>query len=115
MSAGKRGKVNTYGNIGSQSLKIRPDLRREKRGFFEKEPMKLFNKEQVRDVPKDNLNLAKQYRDIEKENYRRKLRRGQTDENYKAEKAWRPGGSAIYSAKGLRNKDILIQVAVEGS
>ena len=90
-------------------------MRRDRRGLFEKEPMQLYNKEKVREVSNDNLRLAKQYRNIERENYRQKLRRGLTDENFKADKAWRPGGQAIYSAKGLRNADLLIKVSVEGS
>lgn len=77
MSAGKRGRANTYGNIGIVGLKTRPDMRREKRGLFEKEPtMSLFNREKVKDVANDKLLLAKKYREIEKENHLRRLRRG---------------------------------------
>ena len=108
MSAGKRKSIDTYGNVGITSLKTRPDLRRDKRGFFEKEPMQMYNKEKVRDVSSDNLLMAKKYREIEKENYRKKLRNGLTDENYKADKAWRPGGSALYTTKGVRKPDLLI-------
>ena len=92
MSAGKRGRYNTFGNIGMVGLRARPDLRVDKRGLFEKEPMQLHVKGKVRDVSNDNLMLAKKYRDMEKENHLRKLRRGLTDENFKADKAWRPGG-----------------------
>lgn len=56
------------------SLKTRPDLRRDRKGFFEKEPMQMHNKEKVRDVSNDNLLMAKKYREVEKENYRKKLR-----------------------------------------
>ena len=49
-------------------------MRRDKRGFFELEPMQMWNKEKVRDISSDNLILAKKYRDTEKENYRKKLR-----------------------------------------
>lgn len=99
MSAGKKGRVNSYGNIGATSLRVKPDLRREKRGLFEKE-YKEYNKEYVKPVPNENLILAKKYYEIDKENHRKKLRRGLTDENYRADKAWRPGGAAIASHKG---------------
>ena len=95
------------------SLKTRPDMRHDVRGFFEQEPLQLYNKEKVRDVSNDNLKMAKKYREIEKENYRKKLSRGLTDENFKADKAWRPGGSAIYTAKGIRRPDLYIKVQVQ--
>ena len=55
--------------------------------------------------------MAKKYREIEKENYLRKLRRGLTTENFNADKAWRPGGKALYSAKGSdnRNADLMMK------
>ena len=34
----------------------------------------MYNKEKVRDVSNDNLLMAKKYREVEKENYRKKLR-----------------------------------------
>ena len=86
-------------------------MRREKLGFFEKEPSNsIYSRERIRDVSNDKLILSKKYREIEKENYRKKLSRGLTDENYRPDKAWRPGGSALFSAKGKIKPDLLIQV-----
>ena len=85
-------------------------------GFFEKEPThNLYNRERVRVVSNDKLIMAKKYRELEKENFRKKLSKGLAEENYRPDKAWRPGGSALFSSKGARKTDFLIQVQLKDS
>ena len=99
MSAKNGSRLNNYGEIGAVGLRARPDIRRDNRGLFEKVPnMDLYQKGKVKSVSKENLMLAKNYRNTEKEKHLSKLRRGLRDESYKSDQAWKPGGQAIYKA-----------------
>ena len=57
--------------------------------------MTQYNKGKIRDISAEKYLLAKKYNDMEKENFRKKLRKGSANENFRAERAWKPGGKAI--------------------
>ena len=103
--------ANSYGNIGASAIKLRPDLHRGSSGLFAKDPAdrlcSRYVAPRVLGTGKGYLEdghgsasqflLQSQYREHEKVDYRRRREHGMTEENFKQERVWRPGGRAIGS------------------
>lgn len=95
MSAGKR---SSFGQslFGSGALRMRPDMQRESKGFFQKTTTMDAQSRKVNlNVPKCALILPKRLNEQHKENFCNRLAKGETQENFRNQDVWRPGGHSI--------------------
>lgn len=98
LSAGhqRRRSYQTYGDVGSSALKIRPDLNRMDSNLFAKSPVGVLYTRPKQNIRSDKaLILPKKYQEHIKENFYKKLRKGRVDEDFVQKREWKPGGNAV--------------------